>query len=465
MKAKTTKILGMLLLAGLTLTGCDETNNGDNGGNEADNAGQNYGDGGESGASTYDPNKSAWSDVEKAIFANYLYNAEIPYINVNNETELSYDEENLSATKTAPVSSAEILAQYARLFDDSWDNYSYLNDDDDGKYYYAYEKGFETEAGTRYVTVQFYGGDYNDTYGDYEASADGTGTFVLEIFDPYEYEWPAELISQVIAAFELQSTIPAINAEYYEFEDSYLYFGYLYLGVYAYCDATVADAYVEALTTAGFTKYDTDKDGYDSYKTTFEDISISIKYYGEYRCLDIEIMGIEKKIEGDTLDATAFSIANDSSYKDYTAVAASGAEYKGCISGASADIQLKSGDNKSGIVVTKSAGIVKGIGFTSNTSTANRSVQIYGSNEPFEISDMYNSDDDSIVLVATISVTGNGEYFEYEFEDEYAYIGIRSAKGALNLEEIIIAWDNGEDDSDDDDDSGEETPDDSNEQE
>ena len=56
---------------------------------------------------------------------------------------------------------------------------------------------------------------------------------------------------------------------------------------------------------------------------------------------------------------------------------------------------------------------------------------------------MFDSSNDAVELVATLEVN-DSLYSEYEFKEEYAYVGFRSSSGALNLDEIIIAWDNGE---------------------
>ncbi len=261
---KTKKLLSLLMLVGLAITGCDKDeekpadSNPDGTNNYGENSGSNDSGNSDNGGTptyVYDANKAAWSDTEKKIFADYLYNAEIPYKNIDQETELSYKEDYETAVKTAPVSDATLLSQYSKLFDETWDNYNYFNDDGDGKFYYCYEKGFETEAGTRYVDVRFYGGEYDEKYDDYSPTEDGSGTFVLEIYDPYYYEFPVEFAAQVIEGFKLESPIPSIEADYFEIDDTYLFLGICYFGIYALGDTALLEAYTKVLVDADYEKY------------------------------------------------------------------------------------------------------------------------------------------------------------------------------------------------------------------
>ena len=93
-----------------------------------------------------------------------------------------------------------MLESYAELFDDSWEDLGNFDDESDpyGYFYYCFKKGFTTDAGTRYAFVRFYGGTYNSTYGDYDNNVDGTGTFVLEIYDPFYYDWPESAVEEFL---------------------------------------------------------------------------------------------------------------------------------------------------------------------------------------------------------------------------------------------------------------------------
>ena len=198
---KTTKLFGLLIASGLALVGCKAT------GNDTDKNGTNTsGDNGTSDSGTSGgtssggtaSNKTDWNSEEKAIFDSYFYGISVPYKNIPGETELTYEREYNLATKTAPNCSKELLDSYATLFDDSWEDYSNTNSQAQ-YYYYCFEKSINTEQGVRYTTIRFYGGTYDANYDDYDNNANGTGTFVLEVYDIYLYEWPTDIIDYVYA--------------------------------------------------------------------------------------------------------------------------------------------------------------------------------------------------------------------------------------------------------------------------
>lgn len=67
-------------------------------------------------------------------------------------------------------------------------------------------------------------------------------------------------------------------------------------------------------------------------------------------------------------------------------------------------------------------------------STTDRTLNIYGSNTPFSSSaDLYGS----IEPIATIVY---GETNSATIEGDYAYIGLRSSKGMIELSKIEITW-------------------------
>ena len=74
------------------------------------------------------------------------------------------------------------------------------------------------------------------------------------------------------------------------------------------------------------------------------------------------------------------------------------------------------------------------INFDKSTNSS-RVIDIYASNEPFEIEDMYGS---SVKKVGSIAVSDTSK--TYTFTDSYAYIGIRSNYGAVYMTSIDIIW-------------------------
>lgn len=109
-----------------------------------------------------------------------------------------------------------------------------------------------------------------------------------------------------------------------------------------------------------------------------------------------------------------------------------------------ASIQLRSDIKNSmyaGIVSTTSGGILKKIIVTFNTNTSNpRTLDIYASNTAYTgTSDLY-SDETKGKKVTAFTFEEKGNTFEYTFDDEYKYIGLRSPSGALYLEEVRVEW-------------------------
>ena len=119
----------------------------------------------------------------------------------------------------------------------------------------------------------------------------------------------------------------------------------------------------------------------------------------------------------------------------------SGAVYAGQSAGGNSSIQLRSNGSNSGIVTTTSGGKVKKITVVWNSHTAiGRVLNVYGSNTAYTApTDLYDSSKAG-TLLGTI-VYGSGT--ELTIDGDYAYIGIRSASGALYLDSVTIAWEGG----------------------
>ena len=393
----------------------------------------------------YDPDKVDWSDDEKAILNDDFYGVEVPYKNITNENFLKCDEETGFAVKTAPNCSKELLDSYAALFDDSWTDLSVLDDEtvEYGYYYYCFKKAITTDEGVRYAFVRFYGGEYDDYGGGYYNNQDGTGTFVLEIYDPFYYAWPDNLVDEWLEYQKLTDEVPAYeNAPFYDVDDYY----WNYLGIFAYVEKTEVDAYINTLTEAGFTSFYEDADGYVYYTNEAQKISIAVAYGDDDGTLNIYLelysavaanIPVVIDLEGDVLDQSFFGLTNgNSNYGDKSATGESGATYSGNMA-ASHGIQLRSKNKNSGIIASNPDGYIDAIAIAWNTSTTSgKVVEIYASNEPFTIADMYNG---NVSKVGEITYDRNAGIFS-DFNGEYSYVGIRSADGAVYLDEIIFAW-------------------------
>ncbi len=118
----------------------------------------------------------------------------------------------------------------------------------------------------------------------------------------------------------------------------------------------------------------------------------------------------------------------------------SGAVYAGQSAGGNSAIQLRSSNNNSGIVTTASCGknaskvtVVWG----SSTETG-RTINIYGKDSAYTAATQLYSDSTDGTLLGTIK---KGTSTELAITGEYEFIGIRSASGALYLDEVKIQWD------------------------
>ncbi len=135
------------------------------------------------------------------------------------------------------------------------------------------------------------------------------------------------------------------------------------------------------------------------------------------------------------------------SYKDWTGkTATSTAVYAGNSAGDKSSIQLRSNNNNSGVVTTTSGGKVKKVAVKWNSGTAaGRVLNVYGSNTAYTAAtDLYDTSKQG-TLIATFNMNnGDGSA---EITGEYAYVGFRSASGAMYLDEVSISWE-GESSSD-----------------
>ena len=143
----------------------------------------------------------------------------------------------------------------------------------------------------------------------------------------------------------------------------------------------------------------------------------------------------------DILTTTGFNAG--ASYKNLTYTAESGAEYAGRLMKEnqknSVSIQLNSKDNI-GIITKVSAGKTSNVEVVWDNNTTNgRTLDIYGSNEPYtgtDASALYDTSTQGELLGSIVY----GQTTELTISGDYQYIGLRSKSGAMYLEEIRITW-------------------------
>ena len=101
-------------------------------------------------------------------------------------------------------------------------------------------------------------------------------------------------------------------------------------------------------------------------------------------------------------------------------------------------IQMRTNNNNSGLVTTKSAGSVLSVEITFNEKTTDRKVYIYGSNTAFTSpTELYAEG-----LTPLDSIGAADATKKRTISGNYRYIGIRSSSGAIFIDEIDIEWGN-----------------------
>ena len=143
----------------------------------------------------------------------------------------------------------------------------------------------------------------------------------------------------------------------------------------------------------------------------------------------------------DTLTAAKFVLAGNSYGAGSYASVDSGAGYAAWAMKNGDAIQLKSKDNVSGIVVTNSAGSVSEVRVSfASTTSSNRTLNIYGSASAYPAPSALYTNSTAGELLGTIVYDGSTAAGSYTINGSYAFIGIRSASGAIYLDNVEIDW-------------------------
>ena len=130
--------------------------------------------------------------------------------------------------------------------------------------------------------------------------------------------------------------------------------------------------------------------------------------------------------------------SGSTNYTNWTGTGTSGAVYAGNSAGSNDAIQLRSNNNNSGIVTTTSGGTVVKVTVVWESHTqSGRVLNVYGSNTAYSAAtDLYDDNTDGDLLGTIVYGTST----ELVISGDYAYIGLRSADGAMYLTEIDITW-------------------------
>ena len=145
-----------------------------------------------------------------------------------------------------------------------------------------------------------------------------------------------------------------------------------------------------------------------------------------------------------TASMTGVSGTNYTSWTDVTSN--SDAVYAGQSAAGNDAIQLRSKNSNSGIITTASGGTIKKIIVTWNSNTDNgRTLDIYGKDVAYTSPTQLYQTTGNTGQGTKIGSIVNGTSTTLEITDNYTFIGMRSASGAMYIDKIEIIWEiNGE---------------------
>ena len=166
---------------------------------------------------------------------------------------------------------------------------------------------------------------------------------------------------------------------------------------------------------------------------------ISVDENGKVTAIENATIGgtAVKATETDTLTAASFDVTG-TTYGDHTATGVHGS-YSAYCAGDNSSIQIRSKNTPhSGLIGSNNDKTCKSISITFEEHTsAERTVDIYASNEAFTIDNMY---DESLTKVGSLVYDGETATMTYNFEADYKYIGLRSSSGAIYMASVQIIW-------------------------
>lgn len=141
-----------------------------------------------------------------------------------------------------------------------------------------------------------------------------------------------------------------------------------------------------------------------------------------------------------TLTTTGVTGTSYSGWSDKKATSDADAVYAGLSAGDKNSIQLRSKDSDSGVISTTSGGRLKKVVVAWHEDTAaGRTLNVYGSNTAYTAAkDLYDESKQGTLLGTIVKGTST----ELAVDGDYAYVGLRSASGAMYLTSISITWEN-----------------------
>lgn len=195
---------------------------------------------------------TGWNSTELTLINEHVYGIEIPYMHIDGNKQLYYEEElDMLLLNGAEIFSDE-LETYKNLFlEDEWT----LNIDPLYDCFYRFHKAIEYEGKTKYVIADLYAlkETYNEKQDMYYYDFSTEGQFYLNIYDHHYYEWPTDEFQALVQKTTgSEAIIPAYeNASRYVIEAESVELGAAI--IYAYTDAIDPEAdYETILVNAGW---------------------------------------------------------------------------------------------------------------------------------------------------------------------------------------------------------------------
>lgn len=253
---KITKVLALFALSTTLLVGC-----------------KNKDQSGDSSSESGEVVKTDWTDDEKSLMSSHLHGIVLPFLSKEG-LEIKWNEATAEEVGYVSISaksgSLKETEDYSKLFKaaDGWQG----GDESESESYtdYYFQKFVSTSEGKRGVVVHF-------CLGSAESPA-ASGDFVLEAYDSFKYEWPADVAKVFTESFGSTSYAPAFpGALHYR---SGTYYNFKYITCYLEEEPALADAgysaILEAQDPAWTVAAELDEDGY--YVATSPDDKYELSY-------------------------------------------------------------------------------------------------------------------------------------------------------------------------------------------
>lgn len=265
---KITKVLALFALSSTLLVGCK---NKDQSGDDSSS---------ESGEVV----KTEWTDDEKSLMSSHLHGIVLPFLSKEG-LEIKWNEATAEEigyiSFSADSGSLAETEAYSKLFKaaDGWQG----GDESESESYtdYYFQKFVSTSEGKRGVTVHF-------CLGSAETPA-ASGKFVLEAYDNFKYEWPADAAKVFTESFDSTSYAPAFpGALHYR---SGTYYNFKYINCFLEGEPAESDAgysaILEAQDPAWVVAEEKDQDGYTVATSPDSKYELAYKYDEELGALRI----------------------------------------------------------------------------------------------------------------------------------------------------------------------------------